>query len=82
MPIGASRVAISEAFSYAIVIHSECVDVISLVDGESVRPGVGNEGGAPLTVGDVRAPGRRTRVRRVFTTANIGEFDPQFPLGD
>lgn len=61
--VGASRVAISYAYSYAFVIRPQCVDIIPLLDGEAVGPSVGEEDvGLPLSAVNVRVPGRSSCV--------------------
>eukprot|EP00171_Calliarthron_tuberculosum_P016161 IDg16161t1 len=40
---GASWIAISDEYSYAIVIRHQCIDVIPIVDGEATGPPVGED---------------------------------------
>eukprot|EP00171_Calliarthron_tuberculosum_P004720 IDg4720t1 len=74
---GASRVAISDEFSCAVFFLPRCLNLIPLLDREAFGLAVGDECGVLLTAMDIRAPGSRTRVRRSFTSASVGDFNPQ-----
>lgn len=80
---GTCGISILSSYVYSVVIRPECLEVIPLVNEESVGLTVRYEVlGTPLSVMEVRVPLPRIDASRDFTSATIGDFNAQLPLGD